>query len=418
MVAWIRNKEIGPLALGRRLVDLLGPTGDAVRQSLTALVFNSMTSLIAGAILGSITHTFEALPGLLVMVPAAIGLRGNIFGALGNRISTSIHLGTFNLSTRRDTVLGQNILASLSLTYVLSVTLAIMAKLVAVTFGIENSIGVLDLAVISIVGGTIASIIVLVATIALSAASVRQEWDLDNLVAPTMSTLGDALTVPSLFFATYLVGHGMATKLLGWLLVVGAIIVLVLTIRSKLEIFTEIVRESLPVLAMAAVLSTLAGIAVEKQLALFAALPALLIMQPAFVSSAGALGGILSSRISTNLHLGLVEPSLRPQGEARRDALLVLLIGFPIFVFNAVGAHVTGLLLNERSPGLFWILAASLLGGLLSVLFVIALAYYGTIAAWRSNLDPDNYGIPIVTASVDFVGVVALVLVLSILGIR
>ena len=418
MVAWIRNKEIGPLALGRRLVDLLGPTGDAVRQSLTALVFNSMTSLIAGAILGSITHTFEALPGLLVMVPAAIGLRGNIFGALGNRISTSIHLGTFNLSTRRDTVLGQNILASLSLTYVLSVTLAIMAKLVAVTFGIENSIGVLDLAVISIVGGTIASIIVLVATIALSAASVRQEWDLDNLVAPTMSTLGDALTVPSLFFATYLVGHGMATKLLGWLLVVGAIIVLVLTIRSKLEIFTEIVRESLPMLAMAAVLSTLAGIAVEKQLALFAALPALLIMQPAFVSSAGALGGILSSRISTNLHLGLVEPSLRPQGEARRDALLVLLIGFPIFVFNAVGAHVTGLLLNERSPGLFWILAASLLGGLLSVLFVIALAYYGTIAAWRSNLDPDNYGIPIVTASVDFVGVVALVLVLSILGIR
>ena len=87
-------------------------------------------------------------------------------------------------------------------------------------------------------------------------------------------------------------------------------------------------------------------------------------------------------------------------------------------MFNAVGAHVTGLLLNERSPGLFWILAASLLGGLLSVLFVIALAYYGTIAAWRSNLDPDNYGIPIVTASVDFVGVVALVLVLSILGIR
>lgn len=422
MVDWIRAKKsfggIGPLALRRRLVDLLGPTGDAVRQSLTALVFNSITSLVAGAMLGSITHTFEALPGLLVMVPAAIGLRGNIFGALGNRISTSIHVGTFNLSGRRDTVLGQNMLASLSLTYVLSIVLAVLAKFVAVAFGIHNTIGVFDLAVISVVGGTIASVIVLAATIALSAASVRQEWDLDNLVAPTMSTLGDALTVPSLFFATALVGHGAPTKLLGIALVIGAVAVLIQTLRSKLEILTEIFRESLPVLCVALVLSTLAGIAVEKQLALFAALPALLVLQPAFVSSAGALGGILSSRISTNLHLGLVEPDMRPGTQAKRDALLVLLIGFPIFVFNAIGAHFTGALLNERSPGLFWMLAASLLGGLIAVLFVIGLAYYGTIAAWRSNLDPDNYGIPIVTASVDFVGVVALVLVLTLLGVR
>lgn len=410
--------EAPPAALRRMMGNLLGPTGDAVRQSLTALVFNSTTSLVAGAILGSITHTFERMPGLLVMVPAAIGLRGNIFGALGNRISTSIHLGTFSISTRRDTVLGQNILASLSLTYVLSLVLAVLAKFVAVAFGIQNSISVIDLALISIVGGTLASIIVLASTIALSAMSVRQGWDLDNLVAPTMSTLGDVLTVPSLFLATFLVGHGLVSQGLGFILVAGAVVLLVLTLRSTLELFTEIVKESLPVLSVAVLLSTLAGIAVEKQLAMFAALPALLILQPAFVSSAGALGGILASRMSTNLHVGLVEPDLRPQGEARRDAILVLVIGFPVFVFNAVGAHFAGVLLHEKSPGLGWMLAASLGGGLLSVLFVIALAYYGTIATWRSNLDPDNYGIPIVTASVDFVGVVALVLVLTVLGIR
>ena len=32
---------------GRRLVDLLGPTGDAARQSLAALLLNSVTSLVA-----------------------------------------------------------------------------------------------------------------------------------------------------------------------------------------------------------------------------------------------------------------------------------------------------------------------------------------------------------------------------------
>jgi mgtE-like transporter len=61
--------------------------------------------------------------------------------------------------------------------------------------------------------------------------------------------------------------------------------------------------------------------------------------------------------------------------------------------------------------------ASSLAGGLIAVVFVIALAYYGTIAAWRAKLDPDTYGIPVVTASVDFVGVLALILALVTFGI-
>ena len=36
----------------------------------------------------------------------------------------------------------------------------------------------------------------------------------------------------------------------------------------------------------------------------------------------------------------------------------------------------------------------------MAVLFVVAVAYYGTIAAYRANLDPDTYGIPVVSSSV------------------
>ena len=77
-----------------------------------ALGLNSATSLVAGAFLGSLTATLARYPGLLVLVPAAIGMRGNIFGSFGNRISTTIHTGTFSLSARPDTVLGQNVLAA------------------------------------------------------------------------------------------------------------------------------------------------------------------------------------------------------------------------------------------------------------------------------------------------------------------
>jgi mgtE-like transporter len=179
----------------------------------------------------------------------------------------------------------------------------------------------------------------------------------------------------------------------------------------------QIFRESMPVLLGALTLSTLAGIAVEKQLVVFAALPALLVLQPAFVSSAGALGGILASRVSTNLHLGLVLPEVRPGVEARRDALLVLLLGFPVFLVNGIGAHVVAGLLGASSPGLLMMVLASCIGGLFAVIFVIALAYYGTIASWSVDLDPDNYGIPIVTGSVDFVGSVALIVTVFALGI-
>jgi len=410
-------RSVRPLNWGRQLVDLLGPTGDATRQSLVALGFNSATSLLAGVFLGAFVTTFEELPGLLVMVPAAIGLRGNVFSAFGNRISTAVHSGTFSPRIRRDSVLGQNVMATMSLTLVMSFALALVAKVVALAFGVENSIGVVDLALISLVGGIMASLIVLGASVLLSVVAVRRDWDLDNLVAPSVSTLGDVITIPCLWLASRLVGGGAWTEWLSWILIVLSIVVLVLSLRSRLDDFRRIVVESLPVLLVALVLSTLAGAAVEKRLVLFAALPALLVLQPAFVSSAGSIGGILSSRISTNLHLGVVEPTLVPGQTVAADAVLVLLLGVPIYAFNALGAQLLAVAFGQASPGLGWMLAASMIAGFVTVLFVVALAYYGTTAAWRVGLDPDSVGIPIVTASVDFVGVICLVAAVSAFGL-
>ena len=396
---------------------VLGPDAAGVRQSLVALGLNSTSSLIAGAFLGSITGTFERYPGLLVLVPAAIGLRGNIFGTFGSRISTTIHSGTFRLSTRRDTVLGQNVLAAAILTLAMSLLLAVLTKVIAVGLGLEDTISVLDLAVISIVGGAIGSLVVMAATLGLTAGAVRYGWDLDDVNAPLVSTLGDVLTLPALFVGTFLVGIAVFTPALGAVLVIGSVAATAWGLRSQLDQLRRIVQESLPILGVAGAVSAMAGILLEKRFGSFSAFPALLVLVPAQLSSSGALGGILAGRLSSKIHLGLVVPQATPNRSARDDMRDVYVLALPVFVFNGLGAHLVGRALGQASPGAWSMVAASLAGGLVAMLFVLALAYYGTILAVRGGVDPDTYGIPVVSSSVDFIGAFTLILAIVTLGI-
>ena len=392
------------------------PGADA-RQGLVALALNSSTSLVAGGVLGSLTHTFERRPGLLLLVPAAIGLRGNVFGSLGNRVSTAIHAGDLQLRLRGSTILGQNVLAAGALTLGMSVILVGLAALISVGLGLGHTIGLADLALLSVGGGTLASLPVLAATLGLAAGAVRFGWDLDNVTAPLVSTLGDVLTLPALWVATGLLGFGLVTSGLGWLLAVIALGALVLGARSPMPQLRKIVRTSLPVLVMAGLVSSLAGVALEGRLDTFSAYPALLILVPAHLSSAGALGGILSGRLSSKLLLGLAPPTAVPSREARDDLLFVAALALPVYVANGIGAHLVAGALDEASPGLGSLVAASLLGGLAAMVVVLVIAYYGTIVAVRADIDPDTYGIPLVSSTVDLVGALTLIVAITTLGL-
>ncbi len=400
----------------RRARGLLG-VGPAARQSLAALGLNSTTSLVAGAVLGSITGTFEALPGLLVLVPAAIGLRGNIFSTVGNRLSTALHTGELDLDLRRRGVLRQNVEASLALTLAMSVVLAVVAWTISLAIGVEDLTSPFVLIGISVAGGLLASIGVLTATLALVRGAVRRGWDLDNVVAPVVSTLGDVLTLPALWLFAQAAHLDLAANFLG---AVGAGIagyVFVRSLVSRADLLRRVVRESWPILAAAALLSTFAGIALESRLDAWQALPALLVLQPAFASSAGALGGILSSRVASKLHLGLIPASAVPSPEARADAGFVVALALPVYLFNGAGAHVVARLIGEPSPGLLAMVAVATIGGIAATVFAASVAYYGTVASTAAGVDPDTYGIPMVTSSVDFAGVIALIVTVAALSI-
>lgn len=411
----------GPAERARRLPNpiraLLGPDMAGAGQGMAALLVSSVGDLLAGLALGGITGTLQDLPGLLVLVPAAIGMRGNVFGALGSRLGTAIHTGTFRLSTRRDTVVGQNILASLALTLSISLALAVLAKSVAVGFGLGHTISITDFVIISILGGALSSVVVLGITLAVAGGAVRWGWDMDNVAAPLVTAAGDVVTLPSLFLATYLVGLHWVSPVLAVATAVLAIGAGAAALRAGLPLLRRIVRESLPVLLVAGAVDVIAGLTIEKRLESFLAYPALLVLVPPFLEDSGALGGILSSRIASKLHLGLVEPAPVPSRLARRDFVLTLLYALPVFVLVALSADVVALVFGLDSPGPLRMVAVSLLGGAIATLFAIVVGYYGSIAAYRLGLDPDNHGIPLVTSSMDLVGAFALILAIVIVGI-
>src|SRR5438874_3703309 len=304
------------LGLGARARAILGSDAASVRQGLAALLVSSGGDLLAGLTLGAITHTLEDLPGLLVLVPAAIGMRGNIFGALGSRLGTAIHTGEFSLTRRRDTVVGQNILASLTLTLSISFALAVLAKLVAVGFGVGHTISVADFVVISIVGGVISSIVVMALTLGVAAACVHRGWDMDNVAAPLVTAAGDMVTLPSLFLATFLVQIDFVTPLIAIftsVLAVAALIAALRAGRAGLPVLHRILIESLPVLVIAGMIDVVAGLTIEKRLESFLAFPGLLVLVPPFLEDTGALGGILSARLASKLHLGTIDPVAVPQ---------------------------------------------------------------------------------------------------------
>jgi mgtE-like transporter len=401
----------------RRFVALLGPDTAGARQSLAALGVSLVAAFFAGLALGGMEATLERLPGLMVLVPAAIGMRGTIFGALGSRLSTTIHTGQFGLSRRADTIVGQNVLASVVLSLSTSLALAFLAKAVAVAFGLPDTLSIPNLVVISVLAGIMSSAVVLVLTVLLASTSVRQGWDMDNVMAPIITAAGDMVTLPAIFLSTYLVGIEILTPVLALLLGVLSVLTLVAGLRSKLATLHRILVESLPVVLVAGLLGLIAGMTIEKRLESFLTYPALFIVVPPFLAGAGALGGILSSRLTSALHLGLIAPTAVPSERARTDIALTFALAVPLFAFVSVVADLGAIVTGLASPGPLRMLGITMLGGAMATCFVVLVAYYGALAALRLGVDPDTYGIPLVTSTVDLFGAFALILAIIAMGV-
>tara|TARA_B100000902_G_scaffold396922_1_gene459200 strand:- start:2406 stop:2954 length:549 start_codon:yes stop_codon:yes gene_type:complete len=179
----------------------------------------------------------------------------------------------------------------------------------------------------------------------------------------------------------------------------------------------QVLIESLPILLATGILLVIAGVVIEHELAAFAANRAMLVLVPACLATAGAIGGILSGRLSSKFHLGVIEPTAIPGRPARRDLIAGLAFALPVLLLNGFLAHLASLIFGFESPGMASLVWISTIGGLIATVLAGAIGYYGTALAVRAGVDPDTYGMPLVTSSVDLGGAAALVLTIGWLGL-
>ncbi len=387
----------------------------SIRAGSTALSIGLGATLIAGIVLASAEDQLEEVPGLLALIPAAIGMRGSIFGALGSRLSTGIFTGQFEPSLERRSYLGRQVEASTILSFATATQAGVLAWGISVVLGL-STVPVLELVAVSLIGGLLSSAVLFVVVITMARRSYNRGWSMDDVGAPVITATGDLVTLPALLLATLVLRvEWLALGLGGLGLIVGTVAV-VLGIRAADPTIRQVVRESLVVLTIAVTIDVLAGVIVEARAEASFGAAALLVLLPPFIANCGSLGGILSSRLASKLHVGLLEARLLPGKIALLDVSLTVLLA--MLAFSGVG--VAGWLAATIVPGveplpLLATVSVTLLAGLFALPILASVAYAAAVTSFRFGFDPDNHGIPIVTATMDLAGVLCLVAAITIL---
>ena len=174
----------------------------AYREALPVLLVSALGGLFAGLVLGGMEAELRAVPGLLLLVPAILATRGNVYGSLGARLGTALHQGLIDPAiTLRDARLRAAIFAALLNGVAVSVAAAVMA--VALLTALGRPVAALPMLVgITFITGVISGLLLTTAVVTVVVIGYRRGLNPDTLAGPVVTTTGDLVGVATLLFAT------------------------------------------------------------------------------------------------------------------------------------------------------------------------------------------------------------------------
>jgi len=406
-----------------------------VMQIFPTFLVAGLGMVAAGLVLNIVQSwpVFTQVEPMMVMVPALLGLKGNLEMTLASRLSTASNMG--KLDCRDDAT--SMILGNLVLVQCQGIIVGALGSLVgmgltwapSLQFHAEEA---MLLATSAIVTASLASFILGLVMVAVVLLARQFNWDPDNVATPIAASLGDVTTLGLLAgVANCLYGQMLEHKMTALVVLVIYAILLpgLLWVAYKNPVTCPVLLHGWTPILMSMVISSGGGVVLHTAVDNF---PAIAMFAPVMNGAGGNLVAIQASRMTT--YLNKATNSLYGIFPREEDRVCILPCsalcgGLPYCAgkANVQHASIARILLLLLIPGhMLFLLALCLLEakGVPSALFVLfymlagicqvaVLLYFCQIivySMWSSGTDPDNAAIPYLTAFGDLLGTAFLLL--------
>ena len=375
----------------------------------------------AGVVLDIVQHwkVFVEVNELFILVPALLGLKGNLEMTLASRLSTQAHLGNMDSRPKAISIVSSN----LALIQVQAIVVGLIASAFAILVDwlpeqtINFSHGIL-LCAASVVTASIASFALGMVMVVVILTSRRFGINPDNVATPIAASLGDLVT---LLLLSSIASKLYADKEDGWLapLLIAIYVLFVpvcIFLTARNEETTKVLKSGWTPVLIAMSISSMGGLILDKAVTKFKGIA---VFQPVFNGVGGNLVAVQASRISTYLHssdspLGVLPKNEEPgvclnpcsvvcstsnvHSRTCRVLLAIAIPGHFLFAFT-ISFLKAGHTSTTATFYTFYLMAA-----FLQIWILLCVAHWMILWMWRFHIDPDNASIPYLTALGDLLG--------------
>jgi len=362
-----------------------------IRESFSALILALIADSIAGYIMNRYVDIFHLIPGLLMVIPALIDMRGNVYGAFISRLSSKLHLG--EIKDLHDRKLKIGIYTAKILAYSAALIVGVISGVFAY-FSTGDPIYVLFIPAIILVTHLFTTSILTPITAYIGVKTYQKGWNPDNVGVPLISSMGDLVSVVFIIMVGYILLYIVHLPVVILAIIIGVLtyVLLIARIVFKDKEGRKVYLQSIPILIVVALLELITGGMWEaNKIAL------ILLILPPTLETLGNIGSVYSSRLSSFIYLGFLEPTIIPRGKHfKREILSILTLAVIIYLLISIFVFVVTQ--DFMAILMVW------LSAFISLIILLILSYYLTVGSLKMKLDPDNVVIPVITTLADIIG--------------
>ena len=165
------------------------------KEIFSAQLFAIIGGMIAGVLLAVYMDKIFLIPGMLIIIPGFLEMRGNISGTFASRISSGLFLGIIDPFKKNKKIIRGNLRGSFILAMIVSLALGLLA------FAFNYLImGVVTpkIILVPLLAGILSNFILNRVTLYATFYFFKKGHDPNNIMGPFVTTAGDVISTISL----------------------------------------------------------------------------------------------------------------------------------------------------------------------------------------------------------------------------